>query len=294
MLRLGIGITTYNRAEALARTLERLAAHTRAPHAFFVADDGSQDDTLAVLRGRGVPHVTAANRGVAWNKNRALFYLHEVARCDVVILMEDDTFPQADAWEEPWIRAAVRFGHANLAGSWFAERFVGGEGTPEDPVLCSDISGQCIAFSRPALQAVGYMDTRFGRYGFEHCDHSERMREAGFGGRLDPPVYYLIRSDLAVTCAHAPAADYTGELEKNSRVLAQLRLERRIHRPPWSGLGEMRLFLGEMRRAALPDAGQRHQLGRAVAQASLRGGASWLGQQMRGWPPGRDPQHTVA
>ncbi|ACL57827.1 glycosyltransferase family 2 protein [Methylobacterium nodulans] len=294
MLRLGIGITTFDRAGTLSRTLDSVARHTRTPHVVFVADDGSRDGTLALLRERGVPHVTGPNRGVAWNKNRVLFYLHEVAGCDVVILMEDDTFPEADGWEEPWIRAAERFGHANFAGSWFAERFIAGAGTPEDPILCADTSGQCISFSRRALQSVGYMDTRFGRYGFEHCEHSERMRAAGFGGRLDPPVYFLIRSDLAVTCADAPAADYTGELEKNSRILMRIRQDRRCHRLPWSTLSEMRRFLGEMHRAVPYDVAMRRRLGRALAQASLRGAAEWLGQRTRSWPRGRDRQQNAA
>lgn len=291
--RLGIGITTYNRAGSLARTLESVARHTATPHALFVADDGSRDDTAALLRRLRVPHLSAPNRGVAWNKNRVLFHLHEVARCDVVILLEDDTVPQRDGWEAPWIEAARRWGHANFAGEWFADRFVSGAGTPEDPVLSPDISGQCVSFSRAALRTVGYMDTRFGRYGYEHCDHSERMLAAGFGGKAaEPPLYYLLRSELAVDASDT--GDYRDELDRNALIYMQVKQSRRGHRWPWRTWGEMRRFLDELRRARLYDPRLQACLALALAFVPARSGAAWAARGLRrglprvshpaGWP----------
>ena len=43
--------------------------------------------------------VTGRNMGIAWNKNRALFLLGAIAQCDVVILLEDDSFPTSDGWD---------------------------------------------------------------------------------------------------------------------------------------------------------------------------------------------------
>ncbi|WP_407522632.1 glycosyltransferase family 2 protein [Methylobacterium oryzisoli] len=284
MPRLGIGITTYNRAESLARTLESVARHTAAPHALFVADDGSRDATADLLRRLRVPHVSASNRGVAWNKNRVLFHLHEVARCDVAVLLEDDTAPARDGWEAPWIEAARRWGHANFAGDWFADRFVSGTGTPEDPVLSPDISGQCVSFSRAALRAVGYMDTRFGRYGYEHCDHSERMLAAGFGGRAaEPPLFYLLRSDLAVDAS--ATGDYRDEIDRNALVYLQVKQGRRGHRWPWRTIGEMGRFLGEMRRAELYDPRMQARLALALALTPARSGGTWAAERLRAGRP---------
>ncbi|GJD53288.1 hypothetical protein OPKNFCMD_6063 [Methylobacterium crusticola] len=276
MLRLGLGVTTYNRAESLARTLDGVARFTATPHRLVVADDGSADDTLAMLRARKVPHLGGPNRGIAWNKNRVLFYLHEVARCDVVIMLEDDTVPTSPGWERPWIEAAHRFGHANLAGEWFAERFISGAGTPSDPVLCTDITGQCVSFSRRALRAVGYMDTRFERYGFEHCDHSERLRAAGFGGRADPPAYYLLKSDFHILFE---ASDYRDELERNALIYLQVKQDRALYRRPWRSLADLRQLTADLRRAEPYDPWLKARLALSLASLPARFGARWLAQR---------------
>src|SRR5689334_7917632 len=63
-------------------------------------------------------------------------------RCDVVILVEDDTYPNVRGWERNWVEAAQRYGHANLAGGWFKSHLVRGAGTVQDPVFSRQTSGQ--------------------------------------------------------------------------------------------------------------------------------------------------------
>ena len=110
-IQLGIGIVTYNRQAVLAETLDRVVRHTKYPFIMAVADDGSTDNTLDMLRDRpDVTTVTGRNMGIAWNKNRALYLLTELLRCDIVVLLEDDTFPMQDGWEMDWIRAASNGG----------------------------------------------------------------------------------------------------------------------------------------------------------------------------------------
>jgi glycosyltransferase involved in cell wall biosynthesis len=255
--RLGLGITTYNRASRLAETLDAVARFTAAPHELMVADDGSTDGTPELLRRRRVPHLRGPNRGVAWNKNRLLYLLHAVRGCDVVILLEDDTQPTALGWERAWIEAAERWGHANLAGDWFADRTVGGSGTPADPFRSPIVSGQCASFSRLALEAAGYMDTRFGRYGYEHCDHSQRLLRSGYGGLGgETELFYLIGSDLRVTDhergAHGEA------LAEGHAIYAELRGDPSLYRRPYRTIREMRTLLSEVRAA------KRYNLGRTV------------------------------
>src|SRR5664279_2793859 len=113
-LPLGIGIITYNRKDIVAATIERVRTLTLEPGtALLVADDGSSDGTLAMLRDLRVPVVTGINMGIAWNKNRALFVLAQLLNCETVILLEDDTRPARAGWEEQWMAAARRWGHVN-------------------------------------------------------------------------------------------------------------------------------------------------------------------------------------
>src|SRR5579875_2903068 len=87
----GIGIITFNRKQILRETIERVRTLTRADDvAWVVADDGSDDGTLPMLRAQQVPVITGLNMGIAWNKNRALFVLAHELGCRTVILLEDD------------------------------------------------------------------------------------------------------------------------------------------------------------------------------------------------------------
>jgi glycosyltransferase involved in cell wall biosynthesis len=79
----GIGIVTYNRKAVLSDTIDQVRAFTRQPGAaLVVADDGSGDGTLPMLREKQVPVITGVNMGIAWNKNRALFLLSQMSSCE--------------------------------------------------------------------------------------------------------------------------------------------------------------------------------------------------------------------
>src|SRR6476660_1796517 len=140
---LGIGIITHQRDRQFADTLLSLQTHTKTACRLVVADDGSTDFTTGFCREMRVPCITGANRGVCWNKNRALFALIAVLKCDVVILLEDDAAPTQDGWERDWIDATRRWGHVNLCCNWFpAGHIASGAGTTSDPILSTHVSGQ--------------------------------------------------------------------------------------------------------------------------------------------------------
>lgn len=204
-VKLGIGITTLNRCRKLGICISRLQELTAQPFHLVVADDGSTDITAAVCAEAGVLRIAGPNMGIAWNKNRALFFLHRILRCNVIILIEDDCYPNEQGWENDWGRAAEQWGHVNFAGAWFRDKVLRGNGTPECPFVSPSLSGQCAAFSDRALAVCGYFDPRFKSYGYEHAEHSSRLVRAGFGGemRMGPrgeldPHYYLLAADLTV------------------------------------------------------------------------------------------------
>ena len=115
-IRVGIGIITCNRKDVLAETLARVRAHTTSPYALAVADDGSTDGTADMVRSQNITLVTGRNMGIAWNKNRALFLLSAVVQCDAVILLEDDSFPTSDGWEQEWIAGGPALGACQPRG----------------------------------------------------------------------------------------------------------------------------------------------------------------------------------
>jgi hypothetical protein len=248
--RVGIGIATYNRRDLLQENITRVRQHTRyANLELIVADDGSSDGTLEMLRQRDVPVVTGVNMGVAWNKNRALYLLAQVRRCEVVILLEDDTMPDRAGWEQDWIDAGRRWGHVNLAGHWLTKSFRHGAGTSEDPIMSGNVTAQCAAYSREALDWAGYFDSRFRGYGHEHVEHSHRLGRCGYGGThrtvdgKHEVLYMLIKGSVEVRPAKSTMNPE--QVARNLEVAHQIMTEQ-TYRAPWRDLAELRQFRAEI------------------------------------------------
>jgi len=249
--RVGIGIITYNRRDIVARTIARAREYTRyTPMALVVADDGSTDGTPAMLRSLGVCCVTGPNRGIAWNKNRALYALVDQLACNAVILLEDDTEPAAPGWEADWIAAVSRWGHVNYAAPWLRDRFLSGSGTVDDPVIGTSVTAQCAAFSRTALAAAGYFEPRFKGYGHEHVEHTSRLLHRGFGGHADMAdgtarsVFYLI--DGNVVMREVPSTWDAEQEARNLQLAHELMRDKDRCPMPWRDDAEKAEFQAEI------------------------------------------------
>ena len=251
--RIGIGIITCNRKDLLRQTIQRVRQYTsRTDVDFVVADDGSTDGSVAMLREQDVPVVTGVNMGVAWNKNRALYLLAQVRGCVAVILLEDDTMPDRTGWEDAWISAALRWGHVSYAGSWVAPPDSTGSGTPEDPFLDHRVTAQCASYARDALNWAGYFDTRFRGFGSEHIEHSRRLVRFGYGGCYhvvkgdEPMLFAMIRSGVAM---HPAASAFDRALvDRNDALLRQI-VNEEGYRAPWRDITEMKQFRAEIQSA---------------------------------------------
>jgi glycosyltransferase involved in cell wall biosynthesis len=251
--KLGIGITTFNRCHKLETCISRLQELTAQPFRLVVADDGSTDATAAICAKRKLISVTGVNMGIAWNKNRALFLLHRILECDVIILIEDDTYPNRRGWETEWIEAAQKWGHINFGGGWFREGVLSGNGSVEKPFLSVSLSGQCAAFSERALSLCGYLDSRFKSYGYEHAEHSARLVRAGFGGEMRmtergqlEPHFYLLAADLTVQSdeSYRDEASLAANWDRWTKMHGDP-----VYRHPWRTKEEFRQFRQEMRSA---------------------------------------------
>lgn len=246
-LNVGIGVITYNRKDHLAKTVEAIKAFTTGDYQLVVADDGSKDDTVEWCEKNNVPHTNCQNKGVVRNKNRALYYLNEVKKVDVLILLEDDCRPNKESWQKEWVIAALLWGHINYAHKRIIKKedaVVSGIGTSTLPYLCRLVTGQCTACSKDAMDNIGYLDPRFSGYGAGHVEWTERFIRQGYNGSTEKHwVYPAINTGL--NSDDAPTFKNPEQLEKN-RALKK-KISKDAHkREPWVNTDEENEFLEEI------------------------------------------------
>ncbi|MFT8710456.1 MAG: glycosyltransferase [Sporolactobacillus sp.] len=247
-IRVGIGVPTYNRSALVSETLQCIQRLTQFEPIIFVSNDGSTDDTADVLgKIEGIDVLNASNAGIAWNKNRLLFYLNEVKKCDIVLLLEDDTQPTMYGWNVDWILACIQFGHVNFAPPWFPLTGVG-NGSWHNPLHSDVLTAQCSGFSREALSYVGYIDSRFGRYGHEHVEHTSRMIRMGYGGLTKEDgaskTFYLLEGGLEIKDSVSNFSQQ--QVDENETIFHQIHHEC-AYRSPWRDDEQIRRLRSEMK-----------------------------------------------
>lgn len=246
-LNVGIGVITYNRKDHLAKTVEAIKAFTTGDYQLVVADDGSNDDTVEWCGQNKVPHTNCPNKGVVRNKNRALYYLNEVKKVDVLILLEDDCRPNKESWQKEWVIAALLWGHINYAHKRIIKKegaVVSGTGASTLPYLCKLVTGQCTACSKDAMENIGYLDPRFSGYGAGHVEWTERFIRQGFNGSTEKHwVYPAINTGL--NSDDAPTFKNPEQLEKN-RALKKKISKDSHKREAWVDTRDKSEFLKEV------------------------------------------------
>jgi GT2 family glycosyltransferase len=236
---LGVGIITRNRLAILRQTIAELERLTTRPFALVVADDGSNDDTASWVRETSIPLVTGLRRGCAWNKNRALRHLAMRTAAGVFLLLEDDTRPTLTGWEREWFEAALRWRHVNYCYGFEPAKPPPGKGTTLDPYRCNAFGGHCTATTRAALEEVGYLDTRFRGYGWEHVERTWRF-QLRYADEWGPPTHTVPCLDHGVCSIWPPSFYDQAEVDRNEAIYASIRnaIDGPYRRDPWRDNGE--------------------------------------------------------
>jgi GT2 family glycosyltransferase len=125
------------------------------------------------------------NLGVAGNSNRAIRWFMEETDADHLCLCNDDLHVLGD-----FVSFYGR-GHADLGVGMFCFCPSGGQYDHDSYKwvtvrsrgyairLMPRLTGIMISITRKLIEKVGYFDTRFGKFGEEHCDYTYRCRFAG-------------------------------------------------------------------------------------------------------------------
>jgi hypothetical protein len=186
--KIGIGLTTHNRAVTFAKTFMHLTCYLPKGVNIAVVDDASEidyvDEVLSsqkVVAPLSVLHYRfERNVGIAKSKNKCLELLYD-SGCEHIFLFDDDTYPLVDEW---WV-TYINSGEPHLM--YIFQHFANAKG-PNDMIeifrddkiaAYSHVRGCMLYYHRKCLDAVGGMDIVFGKWGHEHGDLSNRIYAAG-------------------------------------------------------------------------------------------------------------------
>lgn len=161
--RIGIGVTTRNRPDVLARALEAWEKYLPDGAEFVLVDDASDEPV------EGATYRFEQNAGVARAKNKVLELLTE-RDVEHLFLFDDDTFPIADRWWEPYVASP----EPHLMFAWGDVHY-----RTDELVGYQWPKGCALYVERRVLDRVGGMDPVFGLWGCEHMSWSDRIHNAG-------------------------------------------------------------------------------------------------------------------
>lgn len=171
---IGIGVTVHNRNALAADTIAKIQALT--PNARLVVVDDASDQPIKINNIE--TYRFKNNVGIARAKNKCLELLSD---CDHIFLFDDDTYPIAPSWYEPYVNSSE---HHLM---YLFENWANGRPVGDDAIVYSDgkvvahhhARGCMLYVDRIALATVGGMDVRYGKAMNEHLDWSNRIHNAG-------------------------------------------------------------------------------------------------------------------
>lgn len=175
---IGIAITTHNRQAVLDKALEHQLRYLPPGALVVVIDDGSSKPVTVpdgVLLNR-----CEMSRGIVASKNASLEALID-AGCEHLFLWDDDAYPLAGGWEQPYIESPephLAYQFLDLAGPRKLKDLA---------VLYQDDKhiaytgqrGVMLYYHRSAIEKVGGFDPVYGRGMYEHSDLALRIHNAG-------------------------------------------------------------------------------------------------------------------
>lgn len=119
--------------------------------------------------------INTDQKTIAKDKNKLIKRLYDYGY-DYMFIFDDDTFPIKEGWEQFFIDACIRTGcqhfilgndaHLNQVGA-------------ENGLTYFQKGTGCMLFlTRKVVEEVGYLNNKYGRYGYEHAAYSARIYKA--------------------------------------------------------------------------------------------------------------------
>lgn len=179
-MKVGLGITTYNRPDYLSQCLKGVKKHlVGVTDTIWCYNDGSSTPYDVDFPDEVKYYKAKKNKGVAVAKNWLLRQLIKEG-CDYIFLLEDDIVPQSPKAITEYIRLSKKSGIEHFL---FAHHGTGNVGKLYLRKNGVDLYTACIGaycmYTARVINRVGYMDENF-KNAFEHVEHTFRIAKAGY------------------------------------------------------------------------------------------------------------------
>lgn len=166
----GVAITTLDRPEYFQITYDYVRGYTPLSKPLYIVDDGSKVPV------KGAHYRNESPRGIAWAKNKCIELLMD-AGVDHLFLFDDDCYPTEEDWWLPFLESGEHHLSYLFLPKWDTTASV-----IEDDghkFALNTGTGCMLYYTRECIEKVGGMRTVFGRWSFEHLEHSWRIANAG-------------------------------------------------------------------------------------------------------------------
>ena len=165
-MKIGIGVTSYNRPKHLDLWVEQILPITPENVKVHIEVDKDTD-----------------RRGVAYRKNECLKALKG---CDYIFLFDDDCFPIAEGWIDFFINAHKETGQHHFL--YLKETSTIKKINEHNGIAkFNNCGGTMLFLTKKVIKEVGGFCKDYGIYGYEHAGYSRRIHAAG----LTPMGEYL-------------------------------------------------------------------------------------------------------
>lgn len=188
-MKIGVGISTWNRPEALRTCVAKCAKHNFSGYRIFVTDDGSTPENWGLARqialeyGAEMNEKPNENVGVAGNCNRIIAHFEG---CDYIAILMDDGMPISDAWISDHILAHQETGyciflcpHYGDTGGLYSQRALSNGAIVN---IQSNTSGPLTFLHRKVWETVGGYDGRMTGIHYDDIELVSRVVRAGLAG----------------------------------------------------------------------------------------------------------------
>lgn len=201
-MKIGIAISTRKRPHRLKECmnqLQKFMPENRQTPLILFDEKVDLQAVLPEVRLDWQVGFTENREGIASVKNRSIKYLYDF-HCDLMFLFDDDCFPIRPQWWRAYQTAIEVTGFQMFTLQHpdhhpLIDRQVIQGVTLEAWGACS---GCMMVLTRKVVEKVGYMDKRYGFYGYEHAGYANRVFRAG--GLVPHPYMGIADSDRLLYC----------------------------------------------------------------------------------------------